>query len=118
MNVKRNLLTSVLLATLIGVGAGVASAADYSGLVKQGFFGSQVQSRPDSTIKISSTTGNLYVDHFATAKIENDKGQSFVWNFGSTMSMSDFPLKLIAPSGFDAGNARVVIWHPGSHYAP
>ena len=100
------------------IGAGVASEADYSGLVKQGFLGSQVQSRPDSTIKISSTTGNIYVDHLKTTKIENDKGQSFVWQFDSIMSMSAFPLKLIAPSGFDAGNTQVSVLHPAHHTAP
>lgn len=116
MNVKRNLLTSILLSTLIGVGA--AGAAEYSGWVQQGLFGTQVQSRPDSTIKISSTTGNIYVDHFATAKIENNKGQSFVWRFDSTMAMSAFPLKTIAPSGFDAGNTLVSVIHPAVHTAP
>jgi len=100
------------------IGAGVASAADYSGLVKQGFLGSQVQSRPDSTIKISSTTGNIYIEHLKTTKIENDKGQSFIWNFDSIMSMSAFPLKLIAPSGFDAGNTQVSVLHPTHHNAP
>ena len=118
MNVKRNLLTSVLLSALIGVGAGVAGAADWSAQVQQGFFGSAAQSRPDSTIKISSTTRNIYVDHLKTVRIENDKGQSFVWNFDSIMSMSAFPLKLIAPSGFNAGNTQVSVLHPSHHAAP
>ena len=116
MNVKRNLLTSVLLSTLIGVGAGAATGADNTWLLKQGFFGSQVQSRPDATLKISSTTGTIYVDHFATSKIENEKGQSFVWRFDSAMEMSNFLLETIAPSGFDAGNARVIVWHPSEHF--
>jgi len=118
MNVKRNLLTSVLLSAVIGVGAGAATGADNTWLLKQGFFGSQVQSRPDATLKISSTTGTIYVDHFATSKIENEKGQSFVWRFDSDMGMSAFPLKTIAPSGFDAGNTWVAILHPTEHIAP
>ena len=113
MNVKRKLLTSVLLSAVIGAGA--AGAADYSPLVKQGFFGTSVQSRPDATIKLSSTTGNIYVDHYATAKIENDKGQSFSWRFDGTMAMSAFPLNTIAPSGFDAGNTWVSVNHPTEH---
>jgi len=115
MNVKRKLLASVLLSALVGVGAGAATGADNTWLLKQGFFGSQVQSRPDATLKISSTTGTIYVDHFATSKIENDKGQSFVWRFDSDMAMSAFPLKTIAPSGFDAGNTYVNVIHPTSH---
>lgn len=115
MNVKRNLLTSVLLSALVGVGAGVASAGDWSAQVQQGFFGSPVQSRPDSTIKISSASGMIYVDHLKTAKIENDKGQSFTWQFDGLMSMSHFPLKLIAPGGFDAGNTQVHILQPSHH---
>src|SRR3990172_4690026 len=117
MNVKHNLLTSVLLSTLVGVGvgAGAATGADNTWLLKQGFFGSQVQSRPDATIKIGNTTEDIHVDHFATVKFENNKGRSFVWRFDSTLEMSNFPLKTIAPSGFDAGNARVIVWHPSEH---
>ncbi len=115
MNVKRNLLTSILLSTLIG--AGVAGAADHSALVRQGFYGSQVQIKPDTVLRISSTTKFISVPHFAAVKIENDKSQSFVWQFDSAMAMSRFPLKTIAPGGFDAGNTYVNIIHPDSHYA-
>jgi hypothetical protein len=117
MNIKRNLLTSVLLSALIGVGAGVAGAADFSGLVKQGFFGSPAKSKPDTTIKIGGTTKYFSVNHFDTAKFENDKGQSFVWHFDTAMTTSSFPLRTIAPSGFDAGNVYVSVLHPGSHLA-
>lgn len=113
MNVKRNLLATFLASTLMGVGA--ASAAENTWLLKQGFFGSQVQSKPDISIKLSSTTEDIHVDHFSTVKFENDKGRSFVWRFDSEMTMSNFLLKTIAPSGFDAGNARVIVWHPSEH---
>ncbi len=117
MDIKRNLLTSILLSTLIGVGAGVAGAADYSALVRQGFYGDQVQTKPDTTLRISGATEFVSVPHFATAKFENDKGQSFVWRFDSAMAMSSFPLKTIAPGSFDAGNTYVNIVHPASHTA-
>ncbi len=117
MNDKRNLLTSVLLSTVIGAGAGAAGAVDYSPLVKQGFFGTPVQSRSDATIRLSNATRQIYVDHFATTKFENDKGQSFTWRFDSTMAMSAFPIKTIAPSGFDAGNTWVNVIHPSEHLA-
>ena len=118
MNVKRKLLTSILLSTLIGIGAGVAGAADYSALVKQGFFGSPAKGKPDATVKISGTTRYITVNHEATVKIENDKGQSLTWQFDTAMSMSAFPLKTIAPSGFDAGNTQVSVRHPALHVAP
>ena len=115
MNAKRKLLTSVLLSTVLGVGA--AAATDYSAWLNRGLFGTPGQGRPDTTIKINSTTGYINVDHFATAKIENDKGQNFTWRFDSSMSMSAFPLKTIAPSGFDAGNVQVSVVHPAEHTA-
>ena len=116
MNIKRKLFATMLLSALVGAGA--ASAADYSQLVRLGRLGTQVQSQPDTTVKISSTTGNIDVDHFATARIRNDKGQSFTWRFDSTMEVSSFPLKAIAPSGFEAGNTLVSVIHPASHTAP
>lgn len=116
MNVKRKLLATLLASALIGVGTHALGAADYTWLLEKGFFGSAVQSKPDVTIKISGTTEYVYVGHFATAKFENDKGQSFVWRFDSAMEMSYFPLKTIAPSSFDAGNAMVRVRHPIEHY--
>ena len=115
MNVKRDLLTPVLLSMLFGVGA--AGAEEPSDPTRLSYLGAQVQSRPEATIKIGSATKDIYVDHFATARIENDKGQSFTWRFDSTMAVSSFPLKAIAPSGFDAGNTVVIVNHPASHYA-
>ena len=115
MNAKRKLLTSFLLSTVLGVGA--AAAADYSAWPNQGYFGTPGQGRPDATIKINSTTGYINVDHDATVKFENNKGQNFTWRFDSSMSMSAFPLKTIAPSGFDAGNTMVSVIHPAAHYA-
>ena len=114
MNVKRNLLASVLLSVLVGAGA---SAADDSQMVKLGLLGSQAQGKADAAIRISSTTSNIQVAHLTTAKIENDKGQSFVWHFDSAMAASAFPLKLIAPSSFDAGKTQVSVVHPGDHTA-
>ena len=114
MNVKRKLLTSILLSALMGVGA--ASRADVnSWWLENGFLGSPAQGKPDTTIRISSTTGSIYVDHFATAMIENDKGERFVWRFDSEMEASSFALKTIAPRGFDAGRTWVVVMHPIGH---
>jgi len=117
MNTKRNLLTSVLLSALIGAGVGVVGAADHSTLLKQGFYGTQAQAKPDTTVRISGTTKYITVPHLTTVKIENDRGQNFVWQFDTAMAMSSFPLKTIAPSGFDAGSTWVSVTHPDSHTA-
>jgi len=118
MNVKRNLFATLLASTLMGVGTGAASAVEQSWLLKQGFYGSQTKSKSDTKVKISGTTKYITVNHEATVKIENDKGQSFVWQFNSAMEMSNFPLRRIAPSGFDSGNTLVSVIHPAHHDAP
>lgn len=116
MNVKRKLFfTSILMCTLIGIGTGAASAADHAQHLKMGLFGSPSQGQPEVTLKIGETTKAVTVQHFATAKIENAKGQSFVWRFDGPMAGSSFLIKEIAPKGFDAGNTYVSIVHPGSH---
>ncbi len=117
MNVKRKFIASLLLSTLVGAGAGAAGAADYSGSVERGFLGTQVQSRPDSTIKIDRATQEVYVNHFGTTRFENDRDENFVWQFDSAMSMNRFPLKAIAPAGFNAGNTQVTVLHPSTHFS-
>ncbi|MBI4291878.1 MAG: hypothetical protein HY661_10400 [Betaproteobacteria bacterium] len=116
MNVHRNFLTAVLFCTGLGVGA--AGAADNSWLFQKGFFGTPSQGKPEVTIKVSGATGNIWVDHFATAKIENDKGANFLWRFDGTTGVSNFPLKTIAPRGFDAGSTQVIVMHPSQHLSP
>ena len=56
----------------------------------------------------------MNAEHFATLKIENDKGQSFVWKF-DTWGELGFPLSVIAPKDFAAGATRVYIRHPAAH---
>ena len=121
LNLKRKAIAIAILAIPAALASAQSNSPDstkWSEQIQRGFFGSPVQSRPDSTIKVSSATGAIYVDHFKTARIENDKGQSFSWHFDPLMSLSNFPLKLIAPAGFDAGNTQVVILHPGHHTGP
>jgi len=116
MNFKRKLLVALVASTFIGVGTGTANAVGHAWLLEKGFYGSPVQSKPDTTVTINSTTEDIRLEHFATVKFEDAKGQSFVWRFDSAMEMSNFLLKTIAPAGFGAGNARVIIWHPTEHY--
>lgn len=115
LKLKRKAVAITILAIPAALASAQSNSADWSEQVQRGFFGSPVQSRPDSTLKISSATGMIFVDHLKTAKIENGKGQNFTWQFDGLMSMSHFPLKLISPGGFDAGNTQVHIVHPSHH---
>ena len=66
------------------------------------------------TVKINASTKYVNAEHFETLKIENDKGQSFVWKF-DTVGEVVFRLKTIAPAGFEAGEATVYVRHPTEH---
>lgn len=76
----------------------------------------QKEARGDvyKTIKVEASTKDVTVDHFATVKIANDKGQSFVWTF-DTLGEAVIPLKTIAPAGFAAGDITIYVRHPAAH---
>ena len=83
--------------------------------MRRGDLGSSSQATAaKKTIKITASTKYVNVEHFDTVKIENDKGQSFVWRFDS-LGEYGFPLSVIAPKDFAAGETRVYIRHPDAH---
>ena len=68
------------------------------------------------TVKIDGSTRQINVEHLQTVKIENDKGESFVWTADTLGSGADnFPLKAVAPQNFAAGATRVFLSHPHEH---
>ncbi len=67
----------------------------------------------DRTVKINASTKYVNAEHLQTLKIENDKGQSFTWKADAGGVV--FPLKAIAPAGFEAGEATVYVRHPTEH---
>ena len=67
----------------------------------------------DRTVKINASTKYVNAKHLQTLKIENDKGQSFTWKADAGGVV--FPLKSIAPAGFEAGEATVYVRHPTEH---
>ncbi len=69
-----------------------------------------------ATIRISASTRDINVEHLQRVRIENDKGQSFVWQ-ADTLALGEdhFPLQSVAPNGFDAGQTMVFLTHPHEH---
>jgi hypothetical protein len=66
------------------------------------------------TLKFEASAKGINALHGETVRIENDKGQSFVWRL-DTYGPVAFPLKAIAPKGFDAGSTWVYVDHPFDH---
>jgi hypothetical protein len=49
-------------------------------------------------------------------KIENDRGQSFIWQADTlARGQESFALQAVAPSGFAAGQTQVFLSHPHGH---
>jgi hypothetical protein len=70
---------------------------------------------PD-TVKINGSTQTINVEHLRTIRIENDKGQSFVWRADVLAHGVDhFALRAVAPGNFDAGRTQVFLTHPHEH---
>lgn len=66
------------------------------------------------TVKITPSTRYINAVQGESVKIENGKGQSFLW-IADTFANVEFALQAIAPKGFDAGQTRVFVsGHPSS----
>jgi hypothetical protein len=113
-------LHGLFVALALAAAAPSATAADWGAALSRGDLGSPPGSPPPQakeavkTVKITASTRYLNVEHFATLRIENAKGQSFVWKF-DTWGELGFPLSVIAPKDFAAGETRVYVRHPGAH---
>ncbi len=108
-------LHGLFVALALAAAAPSATAADWGSAMRRGDLGSPSQATTaQKTVKITAATQYVNVEHFQTLRIENDKGQSFVWRFDS-LGEYGFPLEVIAPKGFAAGATRVYIRHPYAH---
>ena len=108
-------LHSLFVALALAAAAPSATAADWGSALRRGDLGSPSQATAaERTVKIDASTKYVNAEHFGTLKIENDKGQSFVWQF-DTLGEVGFPLSVIAPKGFAAGETRVYVRHPLAH---
>ena len=110
-----NPLHGLFVALALAAAAPSATAADWGSALRRGDLGTPSQAiSAERTVRIDASTKYLNAEHFGTLKIENDKGQSFVWKF-DTLGEVGFPLEVIAPKGFAAGATRVYIRHPSAH---
>ena len=108
-------LHSLFVALALAAAVPSATAADWGAAMRRGDLGSSSQAAAaQKTIKLTAATKYANVEHFETVKFENDKGQSFVWRFDS-LGEYGFPVSVIAPKDFAAGETRVYIRHPLSH---
>lgn len=107
---------SLLLATAVlagAISAGTAHTADRNGAPN--LVGTPVQVRYGRVIRIDAATRYVNAEHFEIVTIENQKGQSFSWQFDTLIAPTGFPLRRIAPPGFECGNTWVYINHPPRH---
>jgi hypothetical protein len=74
----------------------------------------QAASAGERTLKATAATKYLNVAHEEIVRIENEKGQSFVWK-ADTLGEADLSLQAIAPRDFAAGQTRVFVRHPLAH---
>jgi hypothetical protein len=70
--------------------------------------------RASRTISLDGRQHWLSVQHLESVKLVDARGQSFVWQAGSPAT---FPLKTIAPAGFDSGDVWIAVSHPRDHVA-
>ncbi len=107
-------LHGLFVALALAAAVPSATAADWGAAMRRGDLGSPSQAGAQKTVKITASTQYITVEHFQTVKFENDKGQSFAWTFDS-LGEYGFPISVIAPKGFTAGETRVYIRHPAAH---
>ena len=108
-------LHGLFVALALAAAAPAATAADWGSAMRRGDLGSPSQvTTAERTVRIDASTQYVNAEHFGTLKFENDRGQSFVWRFDS-IGEQNFPLSVIAPKGFAAGETRVYIRHPTAH---
>lgn len=64
----------------------------------------------ERTVKVTAATKYLNIEDREIVKIENDKGQNFIWT--ADTGEANFPLQAIAPKGFVVGQTRVFVSDP------
>jgi hypothetical protein len=75
---------------------------------------SSAEQRANRTITLDGRQRWLSVQHLESVRLVDARGQSFVWQAGAP---STFPLKAVAPAGFDSGDVWVAVNHPRDHVA-
>ena len=102
--------TPILAALLAGVIlAGHADAFDRPASLHGSQLGTPVPATAGRIVRIDGATKYINVVHFEILTIRDEKGQSFTWQFDTFYPQAHFPLKRIAPAGFQSGNAWIYV---------
>lgn len=102
--------TPVLAALLAGVIlASHADAFDRRASFPGAQLGTPVETSAGRIVRINGSTRYINVEHFEILTIRDEKGQSFTWQFDTFYPQAHFPLKRIAPAGFQSGNVWIYV---------
>lgn len=115
-NMKRHLICNIVIASMfLGFFSSPALAIDrpdYSKMAQKGDLGTLSQnSAAQRSVLVGSSTKYINVNRDEVVKIENGKGQSFVWRF-DTLGEQNFPLHIIAPRDFSSPQTEVFVSNP------
>lgn len=113
---KRNiaiLIAGGLLATQVNLAGADDTPPTQIFPAQQKYLEERAASVRADVVKINAATKYVNAEHLSKVKIVNDKGQSFTWMFDAGDVV--FPLKAIAPAGFEAGDTTVYVRHPTTH---
>lgn len=112
---KSKKLYSALVLFVLSITAASAFAIDqqdFPTLMKRGDLGTLSQpAAAQRVLKVKSSQRYLNVERDETVKLEDGGGQSFTWRF-DTLGERSFPLQVIAPKGFNAGQVLVYVSDP------
>ena len=108
----------VFFAAIIGaIAIARGSAADIHGTPYVNPVGNFADNPLVRVVKIGPGTKYINAEHFELLVIQNLKGQRFAWRFDTAYAPTGFPLRQIAPAGFEAGSTWVYVQHGPRHVA-
>ena len=64
-------------------------------------------------IRIDDSTRRVAVEQFELVTLANDKGQRFTWRVDTVYAPTGFPLRKVAPPGFECGSTWIYVDQPG-----
>lgn len=117
---KSKKISSALFLSILSIAAAPAIAVDqqdFQTLMKRRDLGTLSQpAAAQRSLKIKSSQRYLNVERNETVNLEDGGGQSFTWRF-DTLGERSFPLQVIAPKGFNAGQVLVYVGNPYTYNA-
>ena len=108
-------LSALLIAAISGLAAVPGIASEMHGTLQNAQLGTVAQNGAGRVVKISPSTRFINAGHFEVLIIENHRGQRFTWRFDTAFAPTGFPLRKIAPPGFESGNTWIYVDNPARH---